>query len=164
MTKEGHSAKKCPLCGCSGAGRISEYLRGDIIIVVSVIAWGYYTVLGKSLVRKYGALRTTAYALGIGSAVYFPFGLYQALQFDYAQATPAAWGAVAYMAIGLSLVVYVLWYWLLKYWDASRMAVYHNIQPVIAAAAAYAFLGEPVGTAFVVGGLAVIAGVVITEM
>ncbi len=141
-----------------------EYFWGDLIIVVSVVAWGYYTVLGKKLVQKYGALRMTAYALAIGSAVYLPFGLHFALQYDYSQATLAAWGAVAYMAIALSVVVYVLWYWLLKYLEASRIAVYHNIQPLIASAVAYAFLGESLSTAFLIGGAVVIAGVIITEL
>lgn len=149
----------------SGAIQIgTEYLYGDLIIVVSVIAWGYYTILGKALVRKYGALRLTAYALAIGSAIYLPFGYFWAARYDYSQATLAAWGSVAYMAIGLSGIVYVLWYWLLKHLDASRIAVYHNVQPVIATAVAYAFLGESIGLPFIIGGAAVIAGVLITEL
>jgi len=67
------------------------------------------------------------------------------------------------MAIGLSLVVYVLWYWVLKYWEASRMAVYHNVQPVIASVVAYLWLGEALTTGFLIGGVIVIAGVVISE-
>jgi len=141
----------------------TEYLAGDIIILISVVAWAYYTVLGKKLVEKYGAIRITAYSLAIGSTVYLPFGLIFAVQYDYSQATLAAWGSVAYMAIGLSVVVYVLWYWFLKQFDASRIAVYHNMQPVIASAGAYFFLGEPLTTVFVIGGLAVLAGVIITE-
>lgn len=140
------------------------YLRGDLIIIISVIAWAYYTIFGKKLVRKYGALRMTAYSLSFGSLLYFPFGAYHALQYDYSQATLAAWGSVAYMAIALSAIVYVLWYWLLKYYDASRIAVYHNIQPVIASVVAYAILGESLSTAFLVGGAVVIVGVIITEV
>lgn len=149
----------------SGAVEIgNEYLLGDLIILVAVIAWGYYTVVGKPLVTKYGALRMTAYALAIGTVLYSPYGLYRALQYDYSLSTPEAWGAVVYMAVGISGLVYVLWYWLLKYMDASRIAVYHNVQPVIAALVAYSFLGESLGWPFVVGGLAVICGVIITEL
>jgi drug/metabolite transporter (DMT)-like permease len=140
-----------------------EYLVGDLIIVASVVAWAYYTVLGKPMVQKYGALRTTAYALASGSAIYFPFGLYHALQYDYSQATLAAWGSIAYMAIALSFVVYVLWYYVLTFWEASRMAVYHNVQPVIASFVAWIWLGEALTTAFLLGGAIVIIGVVITE-
>lgn len=148
--------------GLADFGR--EYLWGDLIIMGSVIAWGYYTVFGKKLVRKYGALRVTAYSLAIGSACYLPFGFYFALQYDYSRATLAAWGSVVYMAIGLSVIVYVLWYWLLKYLEASRMAVYHNIQPIIATVVAYMFLDETLSTGFLIGGAVVLAGVIVTEL
>jgi len=149
----------------SGALEIStDYLLGDLIIIVSVIAWAYYTILGKDLVRKYGALRMTAYALSAGSALYFPFGLYMASKYDYSQATLGAWGAVLYMALGLSVFVYVLWYWLLKYMDASRVAVYHNIQPVIATVVAFFFLGETLTLPFIIGGSIVLVGVITSEV
>jgi len=140
-----------------------EYLLGDMIIVISVIAWAYYSILGKDLVRKYGAFRVTAYALASGSAIYLPFGAFFALRYDYSQSTPGAWGSVLYMAIGLSVVVYVLWYWLIKHVEISRIAVYQNIQPILASAVAYLFLGESFSATFLVGGAIVLAGVIITE-
>lgn len=140
-----------------------EYLIGDLIILASVLAWGYYTIVGKSLVLKYGALRTTAYALAIGSAIYFPFGLYRAITFDYTNVTLGAWGSVAFMALGLSVFVYVLWYWLLKQMEVSRVAIYHNVQPVIATVVAWLALGEPITLPFIVGGLTVLVGVITSE-
>ena len=141
-----------------------QFLVGDLIILVSVVAWGYYTVLGKPLMQKYGAICITAYSLIAGSIIYFPFGLYQALHYDYSQSTLAAWGTVAYMAIGLSLIVYVLWAWVLKYMEASRIAVYHNVQPVIATLVAWFWLDEQLGIPFIVGGAIVLSGVIITEV
>lgn len=141
----------------------TDYLWGDLIILVSVMGWAYYTVLGKPLVQKYGAIRVTALSLAIGSVLYFPFGLYRATQFDYSQPTMAAWGAVVYMALGMSVVVYVLWYWVLKRMDASRLTVYHNIQPVIATTIAWLALGEQITTAFLIGGAIVLSGVILAE-
>jgi len=141
-----------------------EYLIGDLFILVAVIAWAYYTILGKPLVEKYGAIRVTAYALISGSVLYFPFGLFQAIQFDYSGATAGAWWAVIYMALGTSVIVYVVWYWVLKYMEVSRIAVFHNIQPVIATVVAYFWLGEPLGWSFFIGGLIALGGVVIAEV
>jgi len=142
----------------------AEYLWGDIIILIAVLAWSYYTIIGKPLVEKYGAFRITAYALAIGSALYLPFGLYKATAFDYSAVTAGAWGAVAYMALGMSVGLYVLWYWVLKYMEASRLAIWHNLFPVISAVVAYFALGEPLTAAFVFGGVMVLAGVTITEV
>ena len=119
--------------------------------------------MGKGLVVKYGALRITAYALATGTVLYFPWGLYRAMQFDYSHVTMAAWGSVLYMALGLSVFVYVLWYWLLKHMETSQVAIYHNIQPVIASYLAWVFLGEPMTAAFLIGGAVVLAGVITSE-
>ncbi len=149
----------------SGAVQVGkEYLAGDIIIFFSVLAWALYTILGKPLAEKYGALRMTAYALATGTAVYFPFGLVRAIQYDYTQSTFGAWMSVVYFAIGTSVIAYVIWYYVLKHMPASRMAVFSNIQPVIATTVAYFTLGEQLGLSFFVGAAVVLTGVLITEL
>lgn len=148
----------------SGAVEISaDYLRGDLIILVAVLAWAYYTVLGKPLAEKYGALRVTAYALGFGALFYVPFGFYRAVIFDYSAVTSAGWWSVGYVAIGTSVLTYSLYYWVLKQMDASRVAVFHNLQPIVATGIGFFWLGEQVGMAFLIGGLIAIGGVLLAE-
>ncbi|HVP06999.1 MAG TPA: EamA family transporter, partial [Candidatus Acidoferrum sp.] len=142
----------------------AEYLKGDLIILVSVWAWGAYAIFGKPLAEKYGALRVTAYALASGAVAYFPFGLYRALTFDYSHVTLVAWLPVLYMALGSSVASYVIWYWLLKYMEASKLAVFSNIQPVIATTVAFFTLGEIPGPAFLIGSAIVLTGVIVTEV
>ncbi|MBK7141534.1 MAG: DMT family transporter [bacterium] len=149
----------------SGAVQVgTEYLFGDLIIFCSVLAWAMYTILGKPLAEKYGALRMTAYALASGTAVYFPFGLIRAMQYDYSQSTLGAWMSVVYFAVATSVIGYVIWYYVLKHMPASRMAVFSNIQPVIATTVAYFTLGESLGLSFFVGAAVVLTGVLITEL
>lgn len=141
----------------------SEYLLGDMIIFIAVLAWSAFTILGRPLVLKYGAFRVTAYALASGSAMYFPFGLYRAFIFDYHKTNFGAWLTVVYAALGVSVVAYVLWYWLLKYMEVTKIAVFNNFQPVVASGLAFIFLNEPIGWPFIIGGLIVLSGVIITE-
>lgn len=141
-----------------------EYLFGDMLVLFAVIAWAYYTIFGKTLVEKYGALRITAYSLSFGSLLYMPFGVYKAVNFNYSIVPIEAWWSVVYMAIGTSVFAYVLWYWVLKYMEASRIAVYHNMQPFIAAGVAYLWLGEPISAVLILGGLVAITGIVIAEV
>lgn len=148
------------------SGRIEigmSYLLGDCLILIAVIAWAYYSILGKRLVQQYGAIRMTAYAMAAGTLIYFPFGVYRALRFDYAGVPLTAWLSVLYVVLGVSVLAYILWYWLLKYLDATRIAVFHNLQPVFATIAAYLILGETIGLPFLLGGLVVLGGVIITE-
>ena len=149
----------------SGAVEIStEYLWGDLIILVAVIAWAYYAILGKPLVRKYGALRVTAYALASGSAMYLPIGLFAVSRFEFAGVPASAWWSIVYVSLGVSVVAYVLWYWVLKYMEASRVAVFHNMQPLIAAGVAHVWLDEPLGLSFLVGGAIALGGVIVAEL
>jgi drug/metabolite transporter (DMT)-like permease len=141
-----------------------EYLLGDILVLVAVVAWAVGTVMLKPLAIRYGAFRVTGLALSYGSIVYFPYGIYRAFTWDYASVSQSAWLSVFYLALVVSIICYFLWYWILKYMEASRVAVFQNMQPVIASAAAVMMLAEPISTNFVVGGVVVIFGVILTEV
>ena len=71
-------------------------------------------------------------------------------------------GAIAYLALLTSVVSYLLWYWALGRTDASKVAVFSNLQPVATAVAAWLVLGEHIGWEVAVGGALVLAGVAST--
>lgn len=139
-------------------------LAGDLLILLAVVAWAVATVMAKPLAVRYGAFRVTGHALVYGSLLYFPYGLYRAVDFRFDGVSWVGWFSVLYMALVVSLVAYILWYWVLKYMEASRVAVLQNIQPVIASAVAAVVLAEQISSGFVLGGIIVIAGVVLTEL
>jgi len=60
------------------------------------------------------------------------------------------------------VVSYLLWYWALGRADASKVAVFSNLQPVVTAIAAWLVLGERIGWEVAVGGILVLAGVRLT--
>lgn len=141
-----------------------EHFLGDILVLIAVVAWAVATVLGKPLARRYGAFRVTGSALVYGSLVYLPFGLFQALKGDYSAVDWRGWFSIGYMAIVISVGAYVLWYWVLKYLDASRAAIMQNIQPIIATVVAAFLLSEPITSNLILGGVIVIGGVILTEI
>ena len=138
-------------------------LSGDLIILLAVIAWAYYTVYGKPLVEKYGAFRMTAYTVGAGAVMYFPFGLYRYLQCDLSNIDTNGWLAILYISILTSVIGYSIWYWLLKFMEASRLSVLVNIQPIVAGILGVYMLGETITPLFVAGGLVIMAGVYVTQ-
>ena len=140
-----------------------ETLKGDLIILVAVVAWAYYLVWGKPLVEKYGALRITAYTLGSGAVAFFPFGLYRLATADLSRIDSLGWVSVLYIAIISSVIGYFIWYWLLKYMEASRVAVLSNAQPIVAGILGIYLLGESLTLPFVLGGIIILAGVTITQ-
>lgn len=142
----------------------TNYILGDLLVLMAVVAWAAATVMAKPLALKYGAFRVTGLALLYGSVLYLPYGFYRALSFDFGHVTWMGWFSVLYMAILVSILAYFLWYWLLKNMEASRLAIMQNIQPIIAAAVAAVTLAEPISRAFVIGGIIALAGVIITEI
>lgn len=142
----------------------TEYLYGDILILICVFAWAVGTIILKPLTNKYGAFRVIGLALTYGSIAYFPYGLVQVIAAPISNITLTGWLSIGYMAVGLSVLGYFFWYWTLKYMEVSKMAILHNFKPIIATVAAALILGEPVSSTFIVGGVVVIGGVILTEI
>ncbi|UCD95612.1 MAG: DMT family transporter [Candidatus Zixiibacteriota bacterium] len=139
-------------------------LLGDALVLVAVLAWAVAAIMAKPLIVKYGAFRVTGMALVYGSLVYAPFGLYKTIQFQFDGVPWQGWFSALYLAFVVSIIAYFLWYWVLKYMEASRVAILQNIQPIIATSVAMAMLSETISEYFVVGGIIVITGVILTEL
>ena len=76
-------------------------------------------------------------------------------------ASPIAWAVVLYQAM-LGALAHVWWYEGVKAVGASRSAIFMNLQPVVGVLLAAAILGESIGVAQALGGLAVLVGVTLT--
>lgn len=138
-------------------------LRGDLIVIGAAVSWAIYTVMGKPLVRKYGALTMTAYALSIGTLAYLPFGLYKAWHFDFSPVNASAWLGLVYIAVVTSVVGYTIWYWALARMEAIKLSIFQNIQPVAGTVLSMLIVGEILGLNFFIGGSLIVAGVALTQ-
>lgn len=138
-------------------------LLGDLMILVAVKAWAVYAVWGKPYAERYGAIAFTGFSLLFGSILYLPLGLLESRAGDFAALSAGGWGAVGYLVLITSVVCYVLFYWALARAQASRVAIWSNLQPVFTAILAWALHGERLTAPFLAGGAMVLAGVVLTE-
>jgi drug/metabolite transporter (DMT)-like permease len=141
-----------------------DTLAGDLLLMSAVIAWTFFTVLGKDMIRKYGHFHTTSVVLVWGMAMYLPFGIVHALRFDYSVLTGADLAGIAYLAIATSIVAYLIWYYALGRLAPSKVAVFANIQPILTMLLAWLVLGEVLTPRFLVGAGVTLAGVLITEI
>jgi len=71
----------------------------------------------------------------------------------------ATWVAVGYLVVVGSVVVFVLYIVVLRYWSASRAAYTFVLVPVVTVVLSWWLDDEPVGAGLVLGGLLVLAGV-----
>jgi drug/metabolite transporter (DMT)-like permease len=69
--------------------------------------------------------------------------------------------AIGYLVAAGSLLAFCSYIWLLHVAPISLVATYAYVNPVVAVALGALFLGEPVTTTVVLGGLIVVAGVAV---
>lgn len=146
-----------------GVDASMEYIHGNLIIYVAVLAWGLYTVFGKRLIVRYGPLDASAITLLTGTLIFLPIGIVPALQFDYASIGGWTWGQILYLGIITSVVAYLLWYYALARVEAGKVALFANLQPILTTVLAVVLLGQGITVQFVVGGALAILGVVIAQ-
>ena len=142
-------------------------LIGDLLLFVAVLAWTVYTVEGRELATKVGALPTIAWTIVAGTVLYLPLGLGALLvpsyRADIAHASAQAWAGVAYLIVMTSVVAYLLWSWALAHLAAARVAIFNNLQPLATALMAQTFLGDRVTVGFYLAAAVVIGGVLLAQ-
>jgi drug/metabolite transporter (DMT)-like permease len=136
---------------------------GDLMILGAVIAWALYTVMGKPLVAKYGAIHLNALVLIAGTILFIPFGIFTVGALDAGSVSTRAWLSLLYIAIGTSVIAYTIWFWALRRMEATKLSVFNNLQPIITGFLSFWLMDESIGVRLIVGGAMVIMGVILTE-
>ncbi|MBI3194006.1 MAG: DMT family transporter [Ignavibacteriae bacterium] len=141
----------------------SEYTFGNLLFVLAVLAWGLYTVQGRTMTLKYGAFSTSTATMIFGGVFFLPIGLIGAVKFDYSILTITHVGGLLYLAFATSVLSYYLWYYALERVEASKVAIFSNIQPVLTTTFAVFLLGQELTPAFFIGGFLALSGVILTQ-
>jgi drug/metabolite transporter (DMT)-like permease len=140
-----------------------QYVFGNLVMSLAVVAWGLYTVYGKRLIAKYGPIEATILTLSIGTLMFIPIGIFPALQFPYESLSTANWFQIGYLGLITSVIAYLLWYYALARIEASKVALFANLQPILTAVLAFFLLGQHISGMFVIGGSLAICGVVLAQ-
>ena len=120
----------------------SGSLLGNLLLVVAVLCEASYVVIGKKLTGHIGPKRISALINLWGLALVAPFGLWQAMRFDFGSVSPAFWCLLAFYSIAASIVTVWLWMTGLKHVPAAQAGTFTVLLPVSAAAVGLVFLGE----------------------
>jgi RarD protein len=140
-----------------------QYVYGNAIIFIAVVAWSTYTAYGKRLIARVGPIGASSITLFIGTLMFIPIGIIPALQFPYETLSVSNWLQILYLGLITSVVAYVLWYYALGRAEAGKVALFTNLQPVITTVLAVLLLGQSLTPMFVIGGIVVLCGVVLAQ-
>lgn len=137
--------------------------RGDLLILVSTVNWAIYSVVGHPTIRRLGPRRATSGAILIGTLMLTPLFVIRAGWRELPRLTSIGWLAVLFLGICCSALGYLFWYGALEKVEVSRVAAFLHIEPIVTFVAALSMLHETVTATTVVGGLLVIASVLLTQ-
>ncbi|HXJ65461.1 MAG TPA: DMT family transporter, partial [Actinomycetota bacterium] len=102
--------------------------------------------------------------LAVGGGLVALVGLPAAVRQDWGALTATDWLIMVFAIVGPVYLAYALWNWAIHKRGIARTTVYGFAVPVVAAVLAVIFLGETLHPEQIVGGLMVVAGLVVTRM
>ncbi len=136
---------------------------GDLFILAAVVCWVLYTAEGRRLIPEFGAVRASAWTMLAAAIFTLPFAPFVVDPERVQAASALTWSLLAYLGVLTSVVAYIFWYFALSRLEATKVAVFSNLQPAATALLAWLILDDPLTWEILVGGLLVIGGVRITQ-
>lgn len=137
---------------------------GNLMLFAAMIGWAVYTVRGAALVRKYGALRVTAWSSAVASVLLLlpsPF----LLSLEDFRGAPAEWWYAALVS-GIAAIALgnMLWVYATGRVGPTLTGVYSNVLPIPSVLISWLWLGEALQGAKVVGAVLIIGGIAFVRL
>ena len=149
----------------SGAGLSlgGESLAGEAITLLAALCWSVYLAFGAPFLGRHSPLRATTWATVAGTIVLAPVAVVQLASAGLTEVPADVLGAVLYsgfLAAGVSNVIVQNG---VKVIGPTRTSAFQFLVPALAVVFAFLFLAEPIRPGQVLGGLVIVAGVLITR-
>ncbi|MDD2880515.1 MAG: DMT family transporter [Rhodoferax sp.] len=137
-------------------------LWGDFLGLLGGVAWAATTVVVRSSsLSNAPATQTLLYQL-IGAFVLMLAGAFATGQARF-NPTPAVWASLAFHSLVVSFASFLVWFWLLRKYLASRLGVFSFLTPLFGMVFGAWLLSEPIETSFLLGAVPVMIGIVLVS-
>jgi drug/metabolite transporter (DMT)-like permease len=154
------------LTGATPAALMQNHARvsvvGDALIVLGMLFGAVTVVLSKDLLATYRPVVVVAGSFVVGGLALVPLSVYELSTGATGVLTVGSVSILAYLALVVGLLSYLLWMWILQWTQASTVGVFHYVSPLAGALIGALLLGETLGLSAIVGGAAILAGLGVT--
>ncbi|MCS6789518.1 MAG: DMT family transporter [Bacteroidia bacterium] len=103
---------------------------GWLLILTAVGFWAWYLHLSPPVLEKHGSIGITAVIMIVGGLMHLPTLGIGLLRQNQIPLSPATWGSLGYLILGMSVASYLLLNAGLKYLSPTQVALYISLQPV----------------------------------
>ncbi len=140
--------------------QIRATMLADLLLIGAVASWGGYIAASKPLVMRHGSLPVLTATFLVGALLDLPLALIASPAIpDMSRVTPAAWIALAVLTLFITPVNLACQNLAIRRLDASQVANFSNISPILTVVWGAWLFGEAVTPSLVVGGTLTLAGV-----
>lgn len=146
-----------------GAAAPGNVLWGDGLGLLAGAAWGATTVVVRcSNLAAAPATQTLLYQL-VAACVLLLGAAFATGQAHF-EPTPRIWASLLFHSVVVSFASFLLWFWMLRKYLASRLGVFSFMTPLFGMALGAWLLQEPIEASFLVGAVPVLAGIVLVSI
>ena len=156
----------CGVLVLLGADRFTldhRYLTGDLLTITNAASFALYVVLSRRVMARNDPLAATAVIFFFGAIGMMIYGGSSLLATDFSVITPQLAWVMVYVILGATVVTYFLNLWAVKRAQATRVALYIFLQPVIASVLGVAFRGEDITPRFLIATALVFAALFLRD-
>jgi drug/metabolite transporter (DMT)-like permease len=132
---------------------------GDALVLLSALNWAVFSVLAKPQLRTCPAALVMTWVVLLGWLMILPFCLATHAWRELPRLTPDGWIAILFLGFLCSGAAYVFWFDSLREAEASRVAAFLYLEPLVSLAVAAWLLHELVSPPALAGGSLILAGV-----
>jgi len=161
------NAGQADAAGVAAGNATPDSLRGVFLVVGALASAAFYNVYSRKASTHYSPAETTFAMMASGAAFFGLLAGYEGASGGwsamFSQATPAAWGAVAYLGIMSSVVAFFLVNLSLSRLKAAQASIFGTLTTLVALVAGVALKGEPFGSLQAIGAAGIVAGVWMTN-
>ncbi|HEU0235454.1 MAG TPA: DMT family transporter [Candidatus Limnocylindrales bacterium] len=138
-------------------------LVGDLLTLAAALCWAIYTAFGAPILRRHSPLRTTTWAMVFGAIALLPLGVAQLATTSLDGIEAGVGAAVLYSAFLSAGVSNVVVFHAVRLLGPTRITAFQFLVPAVAVVLAAIFLAEPILPAQVLGGVVIVAGILLTR-
>jgi drug/metabolite transporter (DMT)-like permease len=139
----------------------SSSLRGNLFMFGACVSWVIYIFLSRNLHKRLSDIAITAYQAVFGTAFLVPLALLEMHQ--WVPISLAAGLSLGYLALFCSALSNFLYVFALSRLGPIAVSPYINLIPMVGVVGGVALLGERITWIQIVGGIVIIAGVLLVN-
>ena len=143
-------------------GSFAANAKGIVLAIATSATWAAYSVAIAPLMRRYSPYRISAFVLLAGCVPLVLSGIRQ-LADQELSLDPLVWAGLGFALLGPLVLTNILFFQAIDRVGPSRATLFSNLVPFVAVVFALLLLSEPLSALQVVGGLAIVGGILLAR-